>query len=142
MKAKEILERIQGNRDRIDHLMQRQQDLNEYGLKAIDYSKTKVQSSPDASIVESIVMRSQERQQKISAEIMKLALEIDDIVQYIDEFNNNGILSRLLYLKYVNNMTMKEVSAELQYDYRYCCTLHTKALNEFEKYLDEIQRTA
>jgi hypothetical protein len=142
MKAKEILERIQGNRDRIEYLTQRQQGLSDYGLKAVDYSSVKVQSSPDTSIVESIVMRNQERQQKLRAEIIKLALEIDDILQLIEDFTNNGVLSKLLYLKYGQNMTMKEVSAELQYDYKYCCTLHTKAINELQKYLDETQRTA
>lgn len=141
MKAKEVLERIQNNRERIERLRQRQQSLNDYGLKAVNYSDVHVQSSPDSSIVESVVIRNEERQQKIAAEIVKLVLEIDDTLQMIEDFNN-GILSRLLYLRYGQGKALKEVAAEMQYDYKYCCTLHTKALNEFEKYINKMQVTA
>ncbi len=139
MSAKEVLESIQLNRERIEHLYQRQQSLNDYGMRAIDYAKPKVQSSPESSIVETMALRNQERQQKLENEINKLALKIDDTLQLIEEFTTNRNYSKLLFLKYSEGKTMKEISVIMQYDYRYLCTMHTGALKEFDKYLKENQ---
>lgn len=142
MSAKEVLESIQLNRERIEYLCQRQQSLSDYGMRAIDYAKPKIQSSPESSIVETMALRNQERQQKLEQQIIKLALKIDDTLQLIEEFTKNGNYSKLLFLKYSEGKTMKEIAIIMQYDYKYCCTLHTKALNEFEKYINKMQVTA
>lgn len=139
MSAKEVLESIQLNRERIEYLCQRQQSLSAYGLRAIDYAKPKIQSSPESSIVETMALRSQERQQKLENEINKLALKIDDTLQLIEEFTTNGNYSKLLFLKYSEGKTMKEISVIMQYDYKYLCTMHTGALKEFDKYLKKNQ---
>lgn len=139
MSAKEVLESIQLNRERIEHLCQRQQSLNDYGMRAIDYAKPKIQSSPDSSIVETMAFRNLEKQQKLENEINKLALKIDDTLQLIDDFTNNGNYSKLLFLKYSEGKTMKEISFIMEYDYKYLCMMHKHALAEFDKYLKENQ---
>lgn len=137
MSAKEVLESIQLNRERIEYLCQRQRSLSDYGMRAIDYAKPKIQSSPDSSVVETMALRNLERQQKLENEINKLALKIDDTLQLIDDFTNNGNYSKLLFLKYSEGKTMKEIAVIMQYDYKYLCTMHTGALKEFDKYLKE-----
>ena len=57
-----------------------------------------------------------------------LRLEIEDKIEAVD----GGVLSELLYLKYVCGKTLMEISYELNYSVRQIERLHIKALDKFE----------
>ena len=54
--------------------------------------------------------------------------EIEDKIEAVD----GGVLSELLYLKYVCGKTLLEISYALNYCVRQIERLHIKALNKFE----------
>ena len=57
-----------------------------------------------------------------------LRREIEDKIESVD----GGVLSELLYLKYVCGKTLMEISYELNYSVRQIERLHIKALDKFE----------
>ena len=54
--------------------------------------------------------------------------EIEDKIEAVD----GGVLSELLYLKYVCGKTLLEIRNALNYSVRHVERLHIKALNKFE----------
>ena len=54
--------------------------------------------------------------------------EIEEKIEKVD----GGVLSELLYLKYVCGKTLLEISYALNYSVRHIERLHIKALNKFE----------
>ena len=57
-----------------------------------------------------------------------LRREIEDKIESVD----GGVLSELLYLKYICGKTLMEISYELNYSVRQIERLHIKALQKFE----------
>lgn len=57
-----------------------------------------------------------------------LRIEIEEKIEAVD----GGVLSELLYLKYVCGKTLMEISYELNYSVRQIERLHIKALQKFE----------
>ncbi len=57
-----------------------------------------------------------------------LRREIEEKIESVD----GGVLSELLYLKYVCGKTLMEISYELNYSVRQIERLHIKALDKFE----------
>ena len=57
-----------------------------------------------------------------------LRREIEDKIEAVD----GGVLSELLYLKYVCGKTLMQISYELNYSVRQIERLHIKALGKFE----------
>ena len=57
-----------------------------------------------------------------------LRRDIEDKIESVD----GGVLSELLYLKYVCGKTLMEISYELNYSVRQIERLHIKALDKFE----------
>lgn len=57
-----------------------------------------------------------------------LRKEIEEKIEAVD----GGVLSELLYLKYVCGKTLLEISYELNYSVRHIERLHIKALGKFE----------
>ena len=57
-----------------------------------------------------------------------LRREIEDKIESVD----GGVLSELLYLKYVCGKTLMEISYELNYSVRQIERLHIKALQKYE----------
>ena len=57
-----------------------------------------------------------------------LRREIEDKIESVD----GGVLSELLYLKYVCGKTLMQISYELNYSVRQIERLHIKALQKFE----------
>ena len=57
-----------------------------------------------------------------------LRREIEEKIEAVD----GGVLSELLYLKYVCGKTLMEISYELNYSVRQIERLHIKALQKFE----------
>lgn len=57
-----------------------------------------------------------------------LRREIEDKIEAVDK----GVLSELLYLKYVCGKTLMQISYELNYSVRQIERLHIKALQKFE----------
>ena len=57
-----------------------------------------------------------------------LRREIEDKIEAVD----GGVLSELLYLKYVCGKTLMQISYELNYSVRHIERLHIKALQKFK----------
>ena len=132
MTVKEQLEKIKSNRNRLRLLQSRKNTLKASAdLHSIDYASDKVQTSGNGSSVENAVFKVLEREKQLDREITAVILENDDLLSKIQSVDNGGIYSQVLYMKYAEDKELKEIACELDYDYKYLCTMHNKALKLF-----------
>lgn len=135
MTTKEYLSQIH----RLDTIIsQKKNQLNELKIlsntiKSTDYSKEVVQSSKEslASFVveiEKITLLEKEINSIIEVYLNKKNTIINEI-QSLDDVN----YIKILYQRYVDNKSFKEIAFELNYDYDYIRLLHQKSLSDFEK---------
>ncbi len=130
MNAKQYLESIKRDRERIKYLKSRCETLElDYGLKAVDYSQTRVQSSFDNPL-ERRAWELLERTEKIKGEIISLTLEVDRKLSEIGALEN-GLYMQMLFMQYSENKSLKEVAEIMGYDYKYICKLNGDALRAF-----------
>lgn len=142
MSTKEYLNQIQSCREYLRQLYVRKENLhiNYSGISAIDYSSDRVQSSPENKLEEE-GWKLAERIGKINEEIEQTSIKIDDISAEIYRVDNGGRYSRLLFLKYYDGKTLKEIATEIKTDYCKTCRLHGEALRAFgEIYNSDIQQ--
>ena len=55
-----------------------------------------------------------------------------DIIEMLDKMENK-LYRNILYKKYILGIKIEEIAVNLDKDYKYTCTLHGYALNEFDK---------
>lgn len=110
---------------------QRQEELNRLreliGCNAIDYGE-RVQTSPSADSIPNEVIRRVELEADISRKIerfLQLKHKIINEIQSLD----NAVYVSILYKRYVEYKSYKEIAAELKYNVSYVRQLHSKALN-------------
>lgn len=132
MRAKDYLSQIH----KIDvKIGQRISELNQMRerlaiLQGIDYSKDRIQSTPtsgnkqieDIVDYETDILRMIQEETSLKHRIIGEIQELDNPV-YVD----------LLFRRYVECTSFERVACDMGYAYNYVCTLHGKALNEFEK---------
>lgn len=132
MRAKDYLSQIH----KIDvKIGQRISELNQMRerlaiLQGIDYSKDRIQSTPTSGNkqIEDIVDYETDILNMIQEET-SLKHRIIGEIQMLD----NPIYVDLLFRRYVEFTSFERVACDMGYAYNYVCTLHGKALNEFEK---------
>lgn len=110
---------------------QRQEELNRLreliGCNAIDYGE-RVQTSPSVDSIPNEVIRRVELEADISRKIerfLQLKHKIINEIQSLD----NAVYVSILYKRYVEYKSYKEIAAELKYNVSYVRQLHSKALN-------------
>lgn len=138
MTALERLKSIKQNQNYIEQLQKRRNTLTSFGVQAVNYAAPRVQKSYDASSTEKVVERHIERLQAINNRIADLLLENENILDEMHECDG-GIYSEVLYMRYAEGMTVKEISNKLGYEYGYTSTMHSKALKLYESYLNQKQ---
>ena len=133
MTAKEYLQQIQRNDIKINQLIKEAEDLRKsiVFISGIDYTKDRVQASPDSSTGP---MKTIERWYDLERDIEK---RIDQhvrlkhkIIQEIQSLKKSEY-SEILYMRYVNYMSLEEIACSLKYSYYRVAHLHGEALQAF-----------
>ena len=98
------------------------------GLKAtvID-GMPKAQNKPNYKIEELI-----DKYNNIIDHLNKLQDKQNEIVKQLNQMESSEY-RYILFNKYIKGNTIEEIAVELDKDYKYTCTLHGYALNEFDK---------
>lgn len=140
MTIKDYLNQIGYYREYIRQLRTRKENIHiDYnGISAIDYGGDRVQSSP-VNRIEEEGWKLLERLQKIDAEIERVSILIDDISMEIHEVDG-GKYSQILFLRYYDGKTLKEISAEQHTDYNQICRIHGAALRAFAIKHNDLQQ--
>ena len=101
------------------------------GFKGIDYSADKVQSSPSDRMAE-MVGRWSDMESELSYMLDRYIRLKNIIIEQILAIGDERYIA-ILYGRYVEHKTLREISAEMAHDYKYICRLHGKALTAFDK---------
>ena len=133
MTAKAYLQQIYRLKIKIEQKAQQLEELkaSASGFKAIDYSADKVQTSPSDRMAD-VVGRFADLEETINHLIGEYLYKKDFIIMQIQLLEDTRYVD-LLYRRYVLFMPFRTIAKELNYDYKYCCRLHGKALRAFEK---------
>ena len=137
MRAKDYLSQIHRADVRI---AERWSELNQMRerlsiIQGIDYSKDRVQSTPEAGNkqIEAIVDCEADIMRLIQEET-KLRHRIIGEIQTLD----NPVYVDLLFRRYVECSSFERIACDMGYVYNYVCNLHGKALDSFEKNVLEL----
>lgn len=131
MTAKEYLKQIRRADIVIGHKLDELAMLKEAirSVKAIDYSKDKVSSSPSDNY--SKVDRYIDLNKEINNRIDELVSLRERIIEQIDELDT--VYSDILFRRYVKYQSLERMAVELNYSYEYVKHLHGFALLDFER---------
>ena len=132
MTAKEYLGQAALLRRRIKQVEDRIEEIRTEASspKAIRYDKDMIQSSPAGDALAKYIIRLEAEERKL------IRLK----VQYLDTWDEirkqlaavtPGIYSDLLYMRYLEEKSLAQISEELNYSYEWTCRLHGKALHAF-----------
>lgn len=85
-------------------------------------------------------------QDRIAENLVKLLDETAEYEKMLNDLKNKQIAvenqlekmenkryRNILYKKYIRGLKIEEIAVEIDQDYKYTCTLHGYALNEFDK---------
>lgn len=134
MKAKEYLQQLQ----KLDIIInQKLQELDELkkmgGIKCIDYTMEKVQSSQKhCATFENVLIKIIDMENEINAEIDRFIDMKHNIINQIQSLESY-IFIELLYKRYVEYKSLEVIAVEMNYTYQYIRKSHKYALEEFEK---------
>ena len=134
MKAKEYLQQLR----KLDIIInQKLQELDELkkmgGIKCIDYTMEKVQSSQKhCATFENVLIKIIDMENEINTDIDKLVNKRHCIINQINELQNVQYIE-ILYKRYVEYKDLKKIAKEMEYTYDYIRKIHVKALQNFEK---------
>lgn len=134
MTAKEYLGQAALLRRRIKQVEDRIEEIRTEASspKAIRYDKDMIQSSPAGDGLAKYIIRLEAEERKL------IRLK----VQYLDTWDEirkqlaavtPGIYSDLLYMRYLEEKSLSQISEELNYSYEWTCRLHGKALHAFAR---------
>lgn len=133
MTAKEYLSRIR----KLKHDIKVLEDViteirNEAaGVKAIDYSKDKIQVSP-TNKVEDLIIKAIEKENKLSKTKEKYINELVKITTQLTSLER-AEYSELLYKRYIEFKSLEEIAVEMNYSYDRIRHMHGWALMDFHK---------
>ena len=133
MTAKEYLQEIQ-KYDR--YIEQKQIEFDNLyimrgGSGGIDYSKERVQTSPDGQGFTKVSDRLVDLQREINVTIDRFLQIKHDRIDEIQRLSKVEYAD-ILFKRYVEYKSFEQISYEMNYTYRYVCNLHGHALKEFE----------
>jgi DNA-directed RNA polymerase specialized sigma subunit len=136
MSAKDYLKQIKDKREYIHRLELRRKGLYDRycSIRATDYVKDRVQSSPVNSLEENAVELA-ERTQEIDMEIIRVTLQIDDVLNKIDSVGS--IYSQILSMQYDEGKRLQQIADELKIGYNYLCQLNGEALRRLTEQLNK-----
>lgn len=130
MTSREYLEQLRKSEKNIEKLTEQSERLMAaLGIRAINYDKDKVQTSPRDSMTdkmcELIDLDSEIRKYRYEYEIKRNRI-VKEIIQ-IEDWRYSDIL----YKRYVEFKRFEQIAMEMSYDYDWIRTLHSRALTNF-----------
>lgn len=135
MEAKEYLRQIERLDTVIDQKLKELKDLKakSTSIGSFDYSKERVQSTPsqEAPFVKAI-NRIVDLCYEINREIYEFVDKKHLIINQIQGLENHKYVE-ILYERYVEFKTLKQISVEKNYSDQYINLLHGRALKEFSR---------
>lgn len=137
MNAKEYLQNLKRLDTVIEQKIKELDNLKimSTSIGSFDYSKERVQTSPDADApfvktVEKICIL----QDEINREIDQFVDKKHRIINQIQELSNPKYID-VLFRRYVEYKSFETIAVEMDLSYQYVIEIHGYALQEFEKYL-------
>ena len=134
MKAKEYLQQLQKLDIVINQKLQELYELKKMGgIKCIDYTMEKVQSSrQNGANFETILIKIIDMENEINAEIDSFIDMKHCIINKIQTLDNSKNM-QVLYKRYVEYKRLEMVACEMAYTFQYVVLLHGQALKDFEQ---------
>lgn len=134
MKAKEYLQQLQKLDIVINQKLQELYELKKLqDIKAIDYTKEKVQSSrQNGANFETILIKIIDMENEINDEIDRFIDKKHRMINQIQNLDNTKYM-QVLYKRYVEYKRLEMVACEMAYTLQYVVLLHGQALKDFEQ---------
>lgn len=136
MKAKEYLRQVIILDTKINQRLQEADALySTITGRALSYNRDKVQTSV-SRLIEEKLDRYNDLQREIDEMIDELILikhQIINEIHSIDAGENTEVYIKILYRKYIDKQSFKQIAKEIGYDYKWLCKLHGRALQCFQK---------
>ncbi|NDO45986.1 hypothetical protein [Clostridium sp. MD294] len=134
MKAKQYLQQLQKLDSMIEQKLQELYELKKLqGIRAIDYTKQKVQCSRQCGAdFETILIKIIDMENEINAEIDRFIDSKHGIINQIQLLENEKYM-QVLYKRYVEYKRLEMVACEMNYTFQYVVLLHGQALKAFER---------
>ena len=134
MRGKEYLELVKNHKNIIRNLDDSIKDLNDmlysYSLGGSNFN-TKVQTSRTNDKMGELVAKIDDKQRKLQKEVDKyidFRTKVEKEINALEDSN----YSRVLYNRYIRNMTWDNIAEDMTYSLRMVHLFHNKALKEFE----------
>lgn len=134
MTAKQYLSQAATLKRRIKQIEDRIEEIRTESSspKAIRYDKDMIQSSPTGDALVNYMIRIEKEERKLYALKTKYLDTYEDIRTRLIAVNPD-IYSDLLYMRYLEQKTLVQISEELSYSYEWTCRLHGRALQAFSR---------
>lgn len=120
--------------DRIKDIEERKELLNKLTTTYSD--EPKGTSAIQDRVAEDLVKLLDEtaEYEKILEELKHKQIEVEKLLEKME----NKRYRNILYKKYIRGLKIEEIAVDIEQDYKYTCTLHGYALNEFDKICEKI----
>jgi len=120
--------------DRIKDINERKELLNK--LTATYSDEPKGTSSIQDRIAEGLVTLLDEtaEYEKMLENLKNKQIEVENQLEKME----NKRYRNILYKKYIRGLKIEEIAVDINQDYKYTCTLHGYALNDFDKICKKI----
>lgn len=89
-------------------------------------------------INDSTVLRLEDNIKQCAAYLEEKELAIKSLVMLIDRFK--GVDNKILKMRYIDGMTLKDISLELRYSYSYIMSRHTQIIKVIKMTEDVLQK--
>lgn len=101
-------------------------------IKGVAYDGIKVKSSSSGEGFTRISDAIADKEKQIQQAILNSVNTRDVIVKQIQALDNH-VYTIILYDRYINNLPFEFIADALNYEYKWCCALHGRALIAFEE---------
>ena len=130
--AKEYLEQVKKKDARIDNLIKDKEALRDklYSVGGFDYSKERVQASPDQDKFGTIYALIDEKEDEITRKIDELINFKMKVTDMINDLSDERYIA-VLHKKYVQFRSWEYIAIEMGYNTRYVQQLNGQALLQF-----------
>ncbi|MCQ2743502.1 MAG: hypothetical protein MJ230_01720 [bacterium] len=143
MKAKEYLKQIKILHNQLNQKKQELQDLKD---SIADVSATVIDDMPKTFSAKSVsganfekkVVWAVELENVINAELEKYTSEKHNVINQIQKVGN-PVYAELLYKRYVKYEKFEKIAKDMNFEYSWIRHLHRKALEMFEKVMEEYE---
>lgn len=140
MTPKEYLSQIRCLDEKLKHRKQQIEEIRTkcVGISGIDYSKDKVQTSPDNG-QERLIVKYLDLVKELEADLLTFRIKQTTIIREIEELSDEKYI-RLLYARYVQYKSLEQIAVEMNYSFHWIRHVHGEALEQFRKEVMELRK--